>query len=339
MERPEISVVLLAYGEEEWLGDAVASVLASEGVSVEVVVVDNGCTSDAIVTLPDDPRLRVVVPATNLGFAGGVNFGASHCMAPLLAMVNSDAEVEPDCLDLLRRHLEDPAVGIAGAVILLADKPGFVNSAGNPLHVLGLSWAGHLGEPVAGLGDVRPPASVSGACMAVRRELWDRLHGFPPEFFAYFEDLDLCWRTRLVGLRVDLVTEARALHHYEFSRNDLKMYLMERNRLAFVLTTYGGRTLAVLAVPLVAFDAAISLLAVAQGWGKQKFRGWWWLATHASWLRARRRRVQESRLVPDRELRQFWTTTFDSNQMPLPEAAHPLEVMLRAWWGAGSHLI
>jgi len=334
MDSPEISVVVLAYGEEEWLDDAVASVLASEGVTLEVVVVDNGCTSAAVAALPDDPRLRVVVPRSNLGFAGGVNFGARHCTAPVLAMVNSDSEVEPGCLALLRRRMYDPAVGIAGAVIMLSDEPGLVNSAGNPLHVLGLSWAGHLREPVEGLSRVHAEASVSGACMAVRRELWDRLGGFPPEFFAYCEDLDLCWRTRLLGMRVDLVLGARAHHHYEFSRNDLKMYLMERNRLAFVLTTYGSRTLSVLALPLAAFEVAMVALAIRQGWGPQKVRGWWWLLTHVTWLRQRRRTLQGSRVVPDSELRRFWTPVFDSNQMPLPAVARPLEVLLIAWWGA-----
>ncbi|NCD19559.1 MAG: glycosyltransferase family 2 protein [Actinobacteria bacterium] len=332
MDRPEISVVVLAYGEEDWLGDAVASVLASEGVSLELVVVDNGCTSDAVAALPDDPRLRVLVPPTNLGFAAGVNFGAQHCAAPLLAMVNSDAEVRRDCLALLQRRLEDPAVGIAGAMILLADKPGFINSAGNPLHVLGLSWAGHLGEPLEGLGGIRPEASVSGACMVVRRDLWDRLRGFPPEFFAYFEDLDLCWRTRLLGLRVDLVPEAQALHHYEFSRNDLKMYLLERNRLAFVLTTYGSRTLLLLALPLAAFEIAMVGVAAVQGWGRQKVRGWWWIATHTQWLRERRRAIQTNRVVPDRHLERFWMPEFDSSQMPLPRGARPLQSLLTAWW-------
>lgn len=336
---PDISVVILAFGEEEWLGRAVASVLASEGVSPEVVVVDNGCTSAAVTDLPPDPRLRVVVPESNLGFAGGVNYGARHCGSPVLAMVNSDAEVGARCLSLLRTQLDDPTVGVAGAVITLADDPDHVNSAGNPLHILGLSWAGHLGEPLDSLQLAPPEASVSGACMALTRRVWEQLGGFAPEFFAYCEDLDLCWRARLLGYRVDLVKGARASHHYEFSRNQLKMYLMERNRLVFVLTTYGARTLALLALPLAAFEIAILALAIAQGWGRQKVRGWWWIATHITWLTERRRVLQRTRVVADHALKGFWTAVFDSNQMPLPPAARPLESLLQGWWRLASHML
>lgn len=339
VNKVDVSVVILAFGEEEWLGRAVDNVLASEDIAVEVVVVDNGCTSDAVARLAPDTRLRVVTPAKNLGFAGGVNLGAAHTSAPVIAMVNSDAEVAPSCLSLLHRRLDDPSVGIAGAVILLADEPELVNSAGNPLHVLGLSWSGHLREPLESLTRVKAEAGVSGACMALRREVWDRLGGFPEEFFAYHEDIDLCWRARLLGLRVDLVLGATAVHHYEFSRNDLKMYLMERNRIAFIVTTYGPRTLVVLAVPLMAFELAMSVLALSQGWGRQKLEGWRWLISHAGWLRERRGRLQGSRLVGDRHLARYWTTRFDSSQMPLPAAARPLDWILAVWWGILRHTI
>ena len=57
---PRVSVVMLAFGDEAYLGPAVEAVLASVGVDVDLVLVDNGCTSDAVRTLPDDPRLLVV---------------------------------------------------------------------------------------------------------------------------------------------------------------------------------------------------------------------------------------------------------------------------------------
>ena len=56
---PSVSVAMLAYGEEEYLGEAVRAVLDSTGVNVQLIVVDNGCTSDAVATLPDgEPEVR-----------------------------------------------------------------------------------------------------------------------------------------------------------------------------------------------------------------------------------------------------------------------------------------
>jgi len=122
--------------------------------------------------------------------------------------------------------------------------------------VLGLVWVGHLGEPRAALDPDEQPTTLSGAYLAMRRSTWDDLGGFDMEFFAYHEDVDLCWRTRQHGLTLRLVYAASVRHHYEFSRNARKMYLMERKRLLFVLTTYESSTFALLALLATTFDAA-----------------------------------------------------------------------------------
>ncbi len=330
-----VSVVILAYGAEEWLGAAVSSALATDGA--EVVVVDNGCTSDAVRRLPTGGRLFVVTPPTNLGFAGGVDLGVASTTGDVVCMLNSDAELEPGALDALVDAL-DHGADLAGAVILLADSPEVVNSAGNPVHVLGLVWAGHLDEPRASLDPEEEPTTLSGACLAMRRTTWDDLGGFDPEFFAYHEDVDLCWRARQRGLTLRLVHAAGVRHHYEFSRNARKMYLMERNRLVFVLTTYEASTLALLALPLLAFDLALLLVAWRQGWAREKLRGWGWVLRHLPYLRDRRRRVAAVRVVGDDVLGDLLTTTLSASQLPLPPAGRPLELLLHGWWRLGRRL-
>lgn len=336
---PDVSVVMLAYGEEAYLHDAVAAVLASEGRTVELVLVDNGCTSDAVRTLPADDRLRILRPAQNLGFTGGVELGVAETRGPVLALVNSDAIVAPDALTQLAAALDDPAVGLVSGQIRLADDPGTVNSVGNPVHVLGLSWAGGMGDPVAAHERQVPVASVSGACMAARASTWHDLGGFPVPFFAYLEDLEVSWRCWQRGLRVEYVPSAVAVHHYEFGRSPLKMYLVERNRLLFLATCHEARTLGLLAVPLLGFELAITVVAVAQGWGRQKVRGWRWIASHLSWVRERRREVQAARQVPDKELAWLLTDRFDPAQFPLPPGGGVAEALLRSYWRAVRRLL
>jgi GT2 family glycosyltransferase len=331
-----VSVVVLAFGPEEWLGAAVTSALATP--DVEVIVVDNGCTTDAVLTLPVDERIRVVTPPQNLGFAGGVNLGVAASTGEVVCMLNSDAELEPGALEALVAALDDGA-DLVGPVILLADSPELVNSAGNPIHLLGLVWAGHLGEPRALLDRREQPTTLSGACFAVRRATWESLGGFDTHFFAYHEDVDLCWRARQRGLTLRLVHEAGVLHHYEFSRNEHKMYLMERNRLLFVLTAYETATLAVLAVPLVAFDVALLLVAWRQGWVREKIGGWGWVLRNLPYIIARRRQVAADRTVGDDVLAGLLTTRFDASQVPLPSVAGPLEKLLQGWWRVGQRLL
>lgn len=338
-DLPRLDVVMLAYGSEPYLVDAVDAVLSSRGVDVQMVLVDNGCDRDDVDELCRTRGVVLVRPGRNLGFTGGVNLGAGHGDAPHLALVNSDAIVAPDTLAALVRVVADPDVGIASGDIRLADQPGTMNSAGNPLHVLGLSWAGGLGDPASEHAQDQDVASASGATLVLRRELWERLQGFPEEFFAYQEDLELSWRTWQAGLRVRFVAGAVALHHYAFGRHPRKMYLLERNRICFVLTTYGGRTLLLLAPVLVAFELAMLLVAVLQGWGPQKVSGWVWILRNVSWLRRRRRWVQAERTVPDRRLVQLWVDEFAPAAFPLPPGSWVLQRAMAAYWSVVRRLL
>ncbi|PVU82117.1 glycosyl transferase [Cellulomonas sp. WB94] len=330
--QPDVSVIVLAYGDEKYLGEAIHAVLASTGVHVEIILVDNGCSSSAVRELPLDDRISLVTPSRNLGFAGGVNFGAARARADVLAFVNSDATVEPTALAELVRAVADPGVGLASGQIRLAGDPGMINSAGNPLHVLGLSWAGHMNEPVALHSEPGTVTSISGACAAVRREVWEQLGGFPVEYFAYLEDLELSWRCWQRGLRVEYVPSAVANHHYDFSRSDLKMYLVERNRLIFLATCYESRTLLLLGFPLVIMELALVIVAAAQGWAPQKIRGWRWILSHLTWLRSRRSAVQSSRTIRDKDLAYLLTDKFDPAQFSLPSGANAAQGALRLYW-------
>lgn len=326
-----VSVVILAYGDEPWLVESVESALASQDIDVEVLIVDNGARASVEAVRGLDPRIRIISPGRNTGFAGGVNLGVSQSTGQVICMLNSDAFVDPGCIARLASRVTERD-GIAGAVILLADEPDTINSAGNPLHVLGLSWAGLMGRPRAEAPPEGDLASASGACMAMTRRHWDRMGGFPEEYFAYHEDLDLCWRTRQLGLPVTVLADASCWHHYEYGRTRIKHYLLERNRLLFLLTCHEARTLAALSVPLVSLEVAMLVLSVFQGWGGQKLKGWAWLITHPKTVLRRRRAIQRDRLLPDADLTRYWVTRFTAPQEEMPAAGRLLEVVLQGYW-------
>jgi len=338
-DLPRVTVVTLAYGAEPVLHASVASVLASTGVDVDVVLVDNGCTTDAVQTLPADPRLRIVTPADNLGFAGGVNFGARSAEGEFLSLVNSDAEVRPDTLAKLVAVASRPEVGIASGSIRLASDPEVINSAGNPVHVVGLSWAGGLDEPASRHAQEARVASASGAGLVLSRDLWLRLEGFADEYFAYHEDVDLSWRTWQQGLEVVYVPDAVVLHHYEFSRNALKMYLLEKNRQIFLRTAYGPRLRAATWLPTTALDVAMRIVARAQGWSDENARAHRWITDNRTWLRDRRAWVQSVRTTPDRALVPLLTATLDQQVFPLPRGAGALQTLMRVYWSVARRFV
>jgi GT2 family glycosyltransferase len=335
---PRLSVVMLAWREEPLLVEAVHSVLASRGIDVDVVLVDNGCTSDAVEVLDGEPGVRVLRPGDNLGYAGGCNHGAAAATGEYVAFVNSDAVVRPDALARLVAALEADDVGLATASLRLYDEPETINSVGNPVHFTGLSWAGGLGRPATDFLRPTDVASVSGAAAAARLDRFRALGGFCEPMFAYCEDAELSLRSWQRGWRVVYVPDAVVLHHYEFSRNPLKFYLLERNRLFMVLTVFGPGMLLWALPPLLVLELAVLGLAVRDGWARQKLQAWWWLVRNAGLVRQRRRQVRAARVVPDRQLAALLTGDLDP-AVPGLAVPGPARAASRTYWSLARRLV
>ena len=90
--------------------------------------------------------------------------------------------------------------------------------------------------------------------------------------------------------------------------------------------------LALLAPVLVAAELGLLILALREGWLREKARGWLWLAAHTSWLAARRRQTQAIRRVPDRDLARYLTPTLDPRMLDLSAAVTPANLLVAAWW-------
>lgn len=327
-----VSAVVVAWGPSPLLHRCVDSLLGSEQVDVEVIVVDNGCDEPVIRSLPDLHNVRVVSAGENLGFGGGCNLGVSKAAGRYLAFINPDAVVTPTTLAALVRALEHPDVGIATARLRLMIEPELLNSSGGAVHYLGLGWAQGFREPATNFTDGVSVPAGSGAAMAMRTEVFRDLGGFTPEFFLYHEDAELSLRVWLAGLQVEFVPDADVLHDYTFARNQDKLYYLERNRLITLVGVYQGRTLALLLPALLAYEAGMFLLSAAQGWLLQKVRGWWWIAKNRRWVLAYRRRIQHSRAVPDRVLVPLLSSHFDAGQLHLPRAAKPVDAVFAKYW-------
>jgi GT2 family glycosyltransferase len=330
---PSVSAVVLAYGNEPWLEDCVAALLGSEGIAeMEVVVVDNGCTDGAVDRLAGSPGVVVLRPPRNLGFAGGCNLGAGSAKGDILVFVNGDAIVAPRAVSRLAAVASRPGVGIATGSIRLAHDPDRLNSAGNEIHFLGVGWAGRLDEPASHYSEEVEVTGASGAGMAMSRHVWERLGGFHDPYFAYHEDAELSLRCWQQGLSVVYVPDAVVVHRYEFSRNPNKLYLLERNRLLFVLTLFEARTLLLLAPAFVAFELGILLLALREGWGRQKVAGWRWLVRNRRMVKGRRRHLRAERTVGDRDIAPRLSNRLRSVNLRLPKALQPADRLLAAYW-------
>ena len=330
---PEVDVVVLTYGAEPFVDEAIATVLAAQGVRPHVWLVDNGNTTDAVRRVEGSQHVTVLRPGRNLGFAGGVNYGASFGRADTLAVLNADARADPRALARLVAVAVEPQVAIATASLRLGGRPEVLNSAGNPLHMCGLSWAGASGQPAADHDRRRAAPVASGAAFAIRRRRWEELGGFWAALFTYHEDTELSLRCWQRGWRVDYVPDAVVEHDYEFGRNPRKLAHVERNRLLILATLYQRRTLLLLAPVLVITEIAMCIWAIRDGWLGPKVSGWAWIWRHRRDIAARRASVQRQRMRSDSDLAWLVSTRLESAVVAVPDVLlRIVNPILAAYW-------
>jgi GT2 family glycosyltransferase len=319
------TVIVVAFQSGEALTRCLDSLAGAD-----TIVVNNGVRGPEIEAAAT--RVRVI-DSDNQGFGAGCNRGAAAAAGEVLVFLNPDTVAHPGAVEALARRLEEESIGVVQARLALLGAPDTLNSSGNIVHVSGLAWPGGYGDPVGTVSAVRDIPYASGAALAIRADLFRELGGFTEELFLYQEDLELCWRARLGGRRIVVDPAATVLHDYVLERADRrKEYYLERNRLIFVLTAFSGRLLLLLAPVILAVELATSMLALRQGWLREKARGWAWLAGNASWLAGRRRAVQSGRRVPDRELAPFLTPVLDPRMLQLPAGVAVVNGVVSAWW-------
>jgi GT2 family glycosyltransferase len=226
-----VSVVIVNFNARGYLADAVESVLAQTGVSVEIIVVDNKSTDDSLGLLRSrigDPRVRILELDRNYGFAQGCNRGLAAANGNMILFLNPDCRMRAGSLSRLRWMLDGrPDAGMAGPLILNPDgseQRGCRRDIPNPWQIFCVAFGlprlmprhprfRHYAHSGVALPD-RPTEvpAISGACMLVRRSAIDAVGRLDGEYFLHFEDLDWCLRFDRVGLKILFVPSAVVEH-------------------------------------------------------------------------------------------------------------------------------
>jgi GT2 family glycosyltransferase len=245
--RASLSIVIPTTGVTDL--DACLESLERESEALtEVIVVDNA-SARSLAYLPErHPRVRTIRNEENLGFVGACNQGARMATGELVLFLNDDTVVEPGALGALVDALADnPAWGACQAKLLLLDDPGRLDTAGSFLTATG--FLVHRGAFELETAYVRSDEifAAKGAALVVRRRALDEVGLFDPDFFAYFEDSDLCWRLWVAGWKVGFAADARIRHRLGTTATTVGSGVVHfhsfKNRICSILKNCGGRRL------------------------------------------------------------------------------------------------
>lgn len=217
---PDLSIVIPTFNTASMTLRCCRAVLASMPPATEVIVADDGSTDETAELLGREvPVVTVVRLESNRGFAPAANRGVGAAHGRIILLLNSDAVVEEGALEAIVAAFDaDPTLGVAGA--RLVNEDGTAQWSGGrtptlPWMIGVVSGAGRFARFLRRrhreefLCDVD---WVSGAAMAIRREVWDAAGPLDERFRFYCQDIELCVRARKAGWRVAVVENALVVH-------------------------------------------------------------------------------------------------------------------------------
>jgi len=268
--EPAASLIVVNWNGAAGLARCVDSLLADATPTREVFVVDNASDDASPEVLAElerrHPSLRVIRCGENRGYAGGVNAALPLCRGRYVGVFNMDLEAEAGWLEPLVDYLDHNAeVAAVNPLVALADGSG-VNAAGQDVHVTGLGFNRALGARREDVG--RVPFAISGiqgAAFLVRRNLLEAMGGMDETGFLYHEDVNLSWLLRMMGHELACVPASVLRHDYFLSMHPQKLFLLERNRWALLLTAPRRTTLFMLGPMLLVTEFLLWGYAVLRG--------------------------------------------------------------------------
>ena len=238
--HPLVSIVIPVYNQWETTRSCLISILENtQGIAYEVIVGDDGST-DETRNLPEHAsNVKRLVQEKNQGFLLNCNSAALEARGKYLLFLNNDTNVQPGWLaNLLDVAEKDDRVGLVGPMLLYPD--GRLQEAGGIIWRDASGWNyGNRDYPERPEYNYLKEADyISGACIMVRRSVWDEIGGFDERFVpAYYEDTDLAFEARRRGYKVIYQPQSRVVHlegisHGTDLKSGIKSY-QKANQAAF----------------------------------------------------------------------------------------------------------
>ncbi len=215
------AIVIPNYNGARFLPPLFESLHRQSRRDFEVIVVDDASGDGGADWLrAARPDVRLIVNPHNVGFAATCNAGLRAADAPVVALLNNDTTVDPRWFERALHRFDDPRVGSVASLVLRADPPHPIDSAGDVFSVAGGASKRLHGAPAARAAEL--PADTFSACAAsafYRRAALDRVGLLDEQFVSYYEDVELGFRLQWAGWRCVLAADSICYHRLSASHD------------------------------------------------------------------------------------------------------------------------
>jgi len=222
-----LSVIYVYYNTPNEIKKSIETLRHSlEKITYEIIIVDNASFKEIPMELIGLQDIRIIKNKENYGYGRGLNQGAKIARGKYLLLVNPDVEFDINSVTKLLNKIDNnPRIGVVGPQLLNKDGEILQSISGAPTLIQGLFtfsfinkiWPHNpFSEKYHNLSlDRNKDQSVdvvSGACVMVKRSLFDKVGGLDERFFMYFEETDFCLRIKRMGYKILYLPKAKVMH-------------------------------------------------------------------------------------------------------------------------------
>ncbi len=334
----KVSAIVVNWNGKDVLSGCLQSLSKQNYGDLEIWVSDNGSEDGSQAMVRElYPSVRLLENGENLGFGAAVNRALEKAKGNYFLFLNNDLELAPDCIEQLVSLLEsDPRIGAAIPKILYhpdgrkLGNTATINSFGVLVNYTGIACPNLIDQQDK--DDLPLTETACGGIFMFHRQVYEQVGGFDEDLFLYHEDYDLSWRIRLAGWKLMVTPESICYHHYHFNKGVRKFYRSEKNRLHILLKNLQCKTLVLIFPALMVVELAQVVHALMHGWLRLKLKSYFEIMGQLSRIARKRRHIQVSRKVSDKEISRLYRGTIAVSGMKNPLVDNILSPLLSIYW-------
>ncbi len=315
---PNVSILLLNFNGKSFLKDCLESVLAQSYQDFEIIFVDNASVDGSLEYIREtfkSDKLFIQATESNLGFAGGNNFGLKYAKGSLIVLLNNDTIVEKDWLkNLIETIQSDEKIGIVQSLVYTEGIPEKYYLKNGTINLFGHNIMEVFEISDNGIGEI---IQATGCSLIVRKDLLNKTGGlFLDEYFLYAEDTYLSLKAKFSGYKI--IHNSKSVVHHKGSgttKNQIPSeinFYQERNRLLNFLLFFDTSFL-VRYIPLfiVNYKLKFFYFLFSKRYSlKGLIRSYFWFLGNIRWIKNQRKKIRKFKTVSDKDVLKFISCKF-----------------------------
>lgn len=215
----KIYIIILNYNSANDTIECIKSIKENElELKYKIIVIDNKSNDNSVEILKKCKNIELIEAKDNGGFANGNNIGIKYAIekgAEYILLLNNDTVIAKNAINILIKKMqEDNSLGIVGSRIMYYNNRNVINYCGGDINWLKATTI-HKGYKSIFRdrnNEFEYTNFVTGCCMLIKKEVFDKVEYLPEEYFMYYEDADFCVQVCNAGYKLGVCTNSVIYH-------------------------------------------------------------------------------------------------------------------------------